>query len=211
MLKRLLIPFALALVLTIILQTLNINEVAIYIIVFITIFAVLYVPMFYISFFSTNIEAIDRFLAERKKHPQYGLYYGLANDDRQLVEASMEKVLKRYKQPAAQAMFNVIFALYNKDTNEARKYIDNIKQPEYKKYYEAGIAIEEKDYEEAQRISTALQKDWMREAVLAEVHKGKGNLKEAKVHARNALVGSKGLQRYMFHKIYNRDYTNLDS
>ncbi len=210
MLKRLLIPFALALVLTIILQTLNINDIATYIIVFIVIFAVLYIPMFYKSLFSTNIEAIDRFLADRVKHPQYGLFYGLANDDRTLVEESMEKLLKKFKQPAAQGMYKVIFALYNKDANEARKYIDMIKQPEYKKYYEAGIAIEEKDYEEAQRISTALQKDWMREAVLAEVQKGKGNLEQAKVHARMALEGSKGLQRYMYHKTYIRDYKNLD-
>ncbi|QOR67252.1 hypothetical protein IM538_03670 [Cytobacillus suaedae] len=211
MLKRLLIPFALALVLTIILQTLNINDIATYIIVFITIIAVLYVPMLYIFLFSTNIDTLDRFLADRVKHPQYGLFYGLANDDRTLVEESMEKLLKRYKQPAAQAMYKVIFALYNKDADEARKYIDLIKQPEYKKYYQAGIAIEEKNYEEAQKIATTLQKDWMREAVLAEVQKGKGNLEQANAHARKALEGSKGLQRYIYHKTYIREYTNLES
>jgi NOL1/NOP2/fmu family ribosome biogenesis protein len=210
MLKRLLIPFALALVLTIILQTFNINDVATYIIVFIVIFAILYLPVVYLSFYSTNIDAIDQFLADRKKHPQYGLYYGLANDDRELVEESMEKVLKRYKQPGAQAMFKVIFALYNKDAIEARKHVGLIKQQEYKKYYEAGIAIEEKDYEEARNIGNTLQKEWMKEAVVAEAEKGEGNLEQAKVHARKALAGSKGLQRYMLYKIFSREFTNIE-
>lgn len=208
--KRLLIPFTLALVLTIILQTLKINDIAIYITVFIVIFAVLYVPVLYISIFSTNIDSIDRFVADRVKHPQYGLFYGLANDNRQLVEESVDKLLKRNKQPTAQAMYKVMFALYNKDADEAKKYIDLIKQPEYKKYYKAGIAIEEKNNEEAQTIAQTLQKDWMKEAVYAEVQKGKGNLEQAKIHARKAIEGSKGLQRYMFYKIYSREYTNLE-
>ncbi|WP_078544648.1 hypothetical protein [Litchfieldia alkalitelluris] len=103
-------------------------------------------------------------------------------------------------------MYKVVQALYFKDIDEAKLFINQIKPLTYRLYYQSYILLEEGDLDGAVDLMEKLSTKWMKDALLAEHARKLNNLPNAKHYAKNAVLQSKGLQRYLLQKTYEREF-----
>lgn len=160
-------------------------------------------PNLYYMYFAKDPHKIEAFLLSRKKDPVSRFYIGLANEQNEMIIKAMPKLLK-YKKAPQQAIFLTILALSQKKLDIAKSYIQYIKQPCLRAYYEAVLCLENHHMEDAYRLILNIKKEWMREALIAEMEKRKGNIPQAKEHIQNALHLTKGIQKLLLYKEYNR-------
>ncbi|MBD8068789.1 hypothetical protein [Bacillus sp. PS06] len=174
--------------------------------VFLLILAIVFLPVLHTVLFETNMDKIERFLLKNKKNPNFYMIYALANEIDDEVKDITEKLVKKSKQESRQAMYKVVQALYFKDVAEAKLHINQIKPVHYRLYYQASILLEEGDLDGAVELMEKLPSQWMKDAILAEHAKKLNNLATAKDYANKAMLHSKGLQRYLLHKTYEREF-----
>ncbi|MBS4195469.1 hypothetical protein [Lederbergia citri] len=134
------------------LTALNLALPTVFAITFIFTFLIIFMPQLYYMYFSKDVNKIERFMQNNIKQPLIALYYGVANEDDQLVSESIEKVLKKYKKPHHKAIFKTIHSLYKKDFSEIKKYVSDIKPLPYQYYYVGVNAINERNFSKAEEI-----------------------------------------------------------
>ncbi|MFS0865482.1 hypothetical protein [Fredinandcohnia sp. 179-A 10B2 NHS] len=149
-----------------------------------------------------NVEKLEKFIEKRRKNPIFKLYYGIGNRIDQDVKEATDILLKKYKQPARQALFKTLFALYEKDILRAKDDVEEIKPPEYKRYYQAVIATEEGNIEKAEALVKEIKSEWMRHALLAGIAEKNNDQNSFKEHIQKAFEKTRGLQRYIIYKQY---------
>lgn len=149
-----------------------------------------------------NVEKLEKFIEKRRNNPIFKLYYGMGNRIDQDVKEATEALLKKYKQPARQALFKTLFALYEKDILRAKDDVEDIKPLEYKRYYQAVIAAEEGNIEKAEELVKVIKSEWMRHALLAEIAEKNNDQNSITEHIQKAFEKTRGLQRYIIYKQY---------
>ncbi|MEH7387132.1 hypothetical protein V7147_17220 [Bacillus sp. JJ1521] len=159
----------------------------------------------YPIYWEKNVEKIESFLRKRRKNPVFKLYYGMGNRIDQDVKEATEVLLRKYKQPARQAIFKTLYALYEDDILRAKKDIENIKPLQYKAYYKAIVAVEEGKLEQAAELGKQVKSEWMKHALAAGIAKKAGNHDEYVAEIRKALEKTRGMQRYVIYKQYEDD------
>lgn len=135
----------------------------------------------------------------------FKLYYGMGNRIDGDVKEATEALLRKFKQPARQAMFKTLFALYENDILRAKPDIENIQPPKYKYYYQAIVAVEEGKIEKAQELSGKIKKEWMKHALEAGIAKKVENHDEYVEQIQLAFEKTRGIQRYVFFKQFEED------
>jgi hypothetical protein len=203
---RYIIAFILSFLSFFTLQYFNVESVFTNGLVFLLIVAIVFYPILHTVLFETNIDKIERFLLKNRKNPNFYMIYALANENDEEVKDITDMLLKKYKQESRQAMYKVVQALYFKDIAEAKLHINKIKPLHYRSYYQSSILLEEGDLDGAVELMEKLPSQWMKDAILAEHAKKLNNLPTAKDYANKAMLSSKGLQRYLLYKTYEREF-----
>ncbi|MFC4321428.1 hypothetical protein [Litchfieldia salsa] len=200
------IAFILSFLSFFVLEYFNLETIFTNVLVFLLILAIVFYPILHTVLFETNIDKIERFLLKNNKNPNFYMIYALANEMDDEVKELTDKLLKKSNQESRQAMYRVVQALYFKDIAEAKLHVSKIKQLHYRLYYQSIILLEEGDLDGAVELMEKLPSPWMRDVILAEHAKKLNNLPTAKDYAKKALLSSKGLQHYLLHKTFEREF-----
>ncbi|MBS4200379.1 hypothetical protein KHA93_12125 [Bacillus sp. FJAT-49732] len=205
--KSFFISLIIAVVLIGSLSALHIPMPFVIVITFVCLFLIILATKVYYMYAAKNLTKIEHFMKNNLKQPLIALYYGVANEEDELVSDSLEKILRRYKKPHHQAIFKTIYALYKKDLSEMKKYINEIKPLPFLYYYEGIVSIEEGNFNKAEENSEKIEIVWMKHALLAELELKKGNRDKAETYAKTSLDNATGMQKYMIYKHNNRLFT----
>ncbi|PYZ92280.1 hypothetical protein CR194_15700 [Salipaludibacillus keqinensis] len=163
-------------------------------------------PLLYTVFLEKNIDRIEKFLLKNKHDPNFYIIYALANEMDEEVKDTTEKLLKKRHSTSRKAIYKVVEALYFNKLDVAKSHFSEIKSQPYRLYYQAMILLEEVDINGANEIIEQVSPKWMKQALLAERKKKLNNIPQAKNYAEKAKQHTKGLQRYLLHKTYEREF-----
>ncbi|MXO77320.1 hypothetical protein GRP75_05530 [Paenibacillus sp. OT2-17] len=208
---RNLVVFVFVIVMWMIVDHLHINNVLAFIIIFILMFLVLYVPILFTVLWDSNLKRIEKFLMSRKNKLEYHLFYALANEIDEEVEDSTRLLLQKYKGIHKQALYKTVFAFYKKEILTVKEEIEFIKPRAYKNYYRAIVCMEEGNNAEAHKIIHDIPTPWMKNAILSELELKSNHYAAALKLAQQALHQSKGLQKYVLFKTYQRKFPEMQS
>lgn len=184
---------------SIILGYFKINSIILNLFIIVSIILVL-VRAYYPLLFSINIDQIESFLIKNKKNPLLHFIYATANHIDEEAEESYIKLLIKFQNPKRQAIYKTEYALYKKAIHEANANVHMIEHFDYKLYYQSLIAILEGDLNRARLNSVKLKSIWMKSVILAEISLKENNIEKAKDYAFEAVVKTRGVQRYSIYK-----------
>ncbi|THE09791.1 hypothetical protein E1I69_21070 [Bacillus timonensis] len=202
---RFVVLFGVAFVLGIIMAFLDVSEPLGLIISMIVIVGFSTYLFIYPIFWEKNVRKIESYLEKRRKNPLYKLYYGMGNRIDQDVKEATEELVQKYKQPARQALFKTLHALYEDDILRVKKDIEEIHPPQYKAYYQAIVAVEEGKLEQAAALGEQVKSEWMKHALAAGIAKKAGNHEVYVAEIQKAFEKTRGMQRYVLYKQFERD------
>lgn len=168
----------------------------------VVLFGVLYIPLLYTAYFTKNMNKVDQLLKKQKHQPIYQLYYGLAHQLDEEIDAALAKILKKYRRPEQRALFETIVKLHRQDLAHLEATIEKIQPPPYRQYYEIAYLVEKGQLKEAEQQVERVKRGWMKDVLLVDIQLKKGNVKEAADHYKKALAQTGGLQRYSIYHAY---------
>lgn len=159
---------------------------------------------YYPAVLEKRVDRVDSFLRSQKNNPAIYIQYILANRLEDESRTVMEQLMSKHKRIAVQATYKVAYGLYRKDMATVREAVPHIRHADYRTYYETVLLLEEGESAQAREHLESIRKQWMRSALLAEIELKAGNSETAIHHAREAVGASRGVQRYVLHKEYER-------
>lgn len=142
--------------------------------------------------------------AQPKSNPALYIQYVLANRLEDEAGTVMEQLMSKHKRVAVQATYKAAYGWYRKDMAAIQEAVPYIRYPDYRAYYEAALLLEEGKSTQAREHLKSIRKPWMRSAVLAGIERKAGNSELAVRYAREAVEASRGVQRYVLYKEYER-------
>lgn len=178
----------------------NYSIISSFIIVFLFFGLPLYTPLL-----ETDLDRLEKFLIAQRKNPAFYILYASSNRQDEEVERLMPQLLLKYKQRHRQALYMAFHGAYRKDVSSVKNQIVHIRPMDYQHYYAAFVHLEEGNIELARSSAARVSKPWMKNALLSEIEEKTGNQLEAASYAKKALLSSRGLQRYVLHKHYERE------
>jgi hypothetical protein len=202
---RFIVLFVVAFLLGIVLAVFEIRGPVSVVISIFVIFSLSLYLFVYPIYLEKNVKKIESYLEKKRKNPLFKLYYGMGNRIDQDVKEATEILLRKYKQPARQAMFKTLYALYEDDILRVKNDIEQIQPPQYKYYYQAIVAIEGGKIELAAELRDQVKKEWMKHSLAAGIAKKDGHQEEYIVEIQKAYEKTRGLQRYMIFKQFEQD------
>ncbi|MEI2401152.1 hypothetical protein [Paenibacillus phytohabitans] len=202
---RVAVLFGIALLLGVLLGLLELGQPTSMIISMIVIVVLGTYLFIYPIYWEKNIRKIESYLEKRRKNPVFKLYYGMGNRIDQDVKEATEALLQKYKDPTRQALFKTLHALYEDDILRVKKDVEDIRPPQYKAYYQAIIAVEEGELEQAAELRKQVKSEWMKHALAAGIAKKAGNHEEYVTEVQKAYEKSRGMQRYVIYKQFEED------
>ncbi|PRA07534.1 MULTISPECIES: hypothetical protein [unclassified Paenibacillus] len=160
--------------------------------------------VFYPLVFDKRIDRLESFLSKQQNTPGTYIIYVLANRLDDEVELVMEQIMQKYKRRTTQAQFKAAYGLYRKDMFAIRQAVPYIGLSDYRTYYESILLLEDGKSEEARERLQSIKKQWMRSTLLAGLELKAENRDTAIQHAHEALNSSRGVNRYVLYKEYER-------
>ncbi|OAB38779.1 hypothetical protein PMSD_07160 [Paenibacillus macquariensis subsp. defensor] len=121
------------------------------------------------------------------------------------MESLIDSLLAKYKDPNKQALYKAIYGIYRKDMSTVKNELIHIKSKDFRYYYESYVHIEEGNLELARTTAAKVSKPCMISSLRSEIELRSGNRQEAIQLASQALQSSRGLQRYIVYKNYERE------
>lgn len=143
-------------------------------------------------------------MSKQKKTPAIYINYVLANRLEDEARLIIEQLMIKYKQPETQALFKAAFGVFQKDIATVRKAVPHIRKTEYRAYYETILLIENGETDQARENLESIKKHWMRLALLVELEIKAGRHEAAIQYAKEAVNSSRGVNRYVLYKEYER-------
>lgn len=159
----------------------------------------------YPVFFTENMNQVEAYLLANQKKPIYAFYYALANRRDEEVEGSFTLAISKIKSKPGKAQLQIIYYLYKGNPEKAKKYLSELKPMDVKHYYDAMISIEEGQLSTARFLKERIKKPWYKDAIEAEINLKEGNYLEAYTFSELAVANTKGLQRYILVKNYEKE------
>ncbi|WP_145326070.1 hypothetical protein [Paenibacillus xylanexedens] len=160
--------------------------------------------VFYPLVFDKRIDRLESFLSKQQNTPGTYIIYVLANRLDNEVELVMEQIMQKYKRRTTQAQFKAAYGLYRKDMFAIRQAVPHIGLSDYRTYYETILLLEDGKSEDARERLQSIKKKWMRSTLLAGIELKAENRDTAIQHAHEALNSSRGVNRYVLYKEYER-------
>ncbi|WP_026021808.1 hypothetical protein [Bacillus timonensis] len=202
---RYIVLFGVALVLGVVIAILDVSEPLGFILSMLVIVILSTYLFVYPIYWEKNVKKIESYLVKRRKNPMFKLYYGMGNRIDQDVKEATDVLLRKYKQPARQALFKTLHALYEDDILRVKSDVDEIQPPQYKAYYKAIVAVEEGNLDKAKELGKQIKSEWMKHALASGIAKKAGNHDEYVAEIQKAYEKTRGLQRYVIYKQYEKD------
>lgn len=166
-----------------------------------------FLPTFYYPLLlETRINRLESFFLKQKNKPSIYIYYVLANRLDEEANAIMNQLLLKHKRAGTLAIYKAAYGIYRKDMNAVREAIPDIQLAEYRNYYKTIVQMEDGEREQALATLESIKKPWMRFALLAELERKAGRIEKAVVYAKKAFSASRGVQRYVLYKEYEREF-----
>lgn len=156
----------------------------------------------------TRMDRVEAFLRKNHHTPYIYIYYVTANRLDDEVEIIMEKLRNQTTKKSRQAIYQAAHGVYCKDITAVRQAVLKMRRSDYRTYYETFLLVEEEKSEQAREHLKSIRRQWMRSALLAEIERQLNRRDQAIQHAKEALNASKGVERYMLTKEYERYVTN---
>lgn len=203
---RYVITFIISLFCFFILYVLQIDNVFMITIVGIVILLSVMYPFLRVTLWETRIDKIENFLLKNKQNPNMFIVYALANELDEEVRKRTDKLVQKNNNRSRQALYKVIEALYFKNIEAAKIEVEYLQPLSYRLYYQAAVLLEEDDITGANEIIEKISTEWMKNALLVEREKKLGHLTEAIDYANQAIQNTKGIQRYLLQKRYEREF-----
>lgn len=151
-----------------------------------------------------RVYRVESFLRSQKNSPGLYINYVFANRLDDEARTIMEQLMSKYKQAAAQATYKAAYGVYRKEMTAVQEALPHIRNSDYRAYYETFLLSEDGESAQARERLESIKKPWMRSALLAEIELKSGSMEAAIKHAREAVNSSRGVQRYVLHKEYER-------
>ncbi|MEK5494997.1 hypothetical protein MKZ24_30285 [Paenibacillus sp. FSL R7-0297] len=159
---------------------------------------------YYPAILEKRVDRIESFLRSQKNKPAVYIYYVLANRLEDESRTIMEQLMSKYKRVTVQATYKAAYGLYRKDMAAVQEAVPYIRYSDYRAYYETVLLLQDGKSVQAREHLESIRKQWMRSALLAEIELKAGNSETAIKYAREAVDASRGVQRYVLHKEYER-------
>lgn len=172
---------------------------------FLTVFYFLAYPSVRLLWGSGDIEKIEKFLLKNKRNPFYQLSYGVANGSAKEVDEAVNKTNKSLTHFYNRKQYQLIQAYFYERPEEMEKLLRKMRKTTFTLYYEAARAIIMGDLKKARILIEQNPKPWMREALTAEVLVKENRMNEAVTHAQAAVAMTRGVQRYILLKNWQRE------
>lgn len=164
--------------------------------------------VFYPMGWETRMERLEAFLRKKQSTPYIYIFYATANRLDEEVELTMEKLMSNTSaSKSTKANYQAAYGAYRKDLFTVRKAVREMRKSVYRTYYETFVLIEEGETERATEHLGSIKREWMRFALLAEIERKLDHYKEAEEFASQAVQASKGVNRYVMTKEYERYYS----
>ena len=154
-------------------------------------------------FLSRDVEKIEKYLQKKSVEPYYDFIVQLANKNMGETKKALEKLEQKWKKKERTAVFRANYYLYMKDWKQLKEEITFIPQEEFKHYFLAAIAIEEKNESNFAHSIQHIRKDWMKLSLEAEKAKKEKNEVLAEQKQLDALRATKGIQYYILSKSFD--------
>ncbi|NDI33169.1 hypothetical protein [Chengkuizengella sediminis] len=162
-------------------------------------------PTIITIYLTKDMEQVKKFL-KNSKNPIYYFFHALLNDLELEAEEAITKIEKKYKNSKWPSLYKIYYAYNKRDFLTIENLLSNIRHESIKKYYESLLAIEHNQIEKAQEMVKELSKPWMKEVVLSELSRKRGNTIESVKHIDNAIESTKGLQRLSLIKYKEQNF-----
>ncbi|WNS40808.1 hypothetical protein [Paenibacillus sp. MMS20-IR301] len=159
---------------------------------------------YYPAALDKRVDRVESFLRSQKNNPALYIQYILANRLEDESKTVMEQLMSKYKRATVQATFKAAYGLYCKDMAAVQEAVPYIRNSDYRTYYETALLLEDGKSAQAREHLESIRKQWMRLALLAEIELKAGNSETAIKLAKEAVDASRGVQRYVLHKEYER-------
>lgn len=160
--------------------------------------------VFYPLVFEKRIDRLESFLSKQQNTPGTYIIYVFANRLDDEAELVMEQIMQKYKRRTTQAQFKAAYGLYRKDMFAIRQAVPHIGLSDYRTYYETVLLLEDGQRDQARERLQFIKKQWMRSTLLAGIELKAENRDIAIHHALEALNSSRGVNRYVLYKEYER-------
>jgi hypothetical protein len=185
---------------------LNFPEPLVSFLVIIVIVYFLVFPVFQINWGKGDVKKIEQLLLKNKKNPFYRFYFGVANGIEKDVDESIKKINQGFHLPSVKNQHQLIHAYFHQRPEEMEKLINGMRKSAFTLYYQAALSILINDLEGARSYIEQNPKMWMREALTTEILIKENRKEEALIHARKALLKTKGIQRYVLIRNWEREW-----
>ncbi|MBP2113183.1 hypothetical protein [Paenibacillus silagei] len=162
------------------------------------------IQFYYPAVLEKRVDRVESFLRSQTNNPALYIQYVLANRLEDEAGTVMEQLMSKHKRVAVQATYKAAYGWYRKDMAAIQEAVPYIRYPDYRAYYEAALLLEEGKSIQAREHLKSIRKPWMRSAVLAGIERKAGNSELAVRYAREAVEASRGVQRYVLYKEYER-------
>lgn len=156
-----------------------------------------------------NVKSTERFLLKSKKNPIYQLYYGLANGLEEEVDEAIQKINKRPYPSTVKKQHQLIHATFHGQIEDMEKLLKGMKRSTFTLYYQTIHSMLVNNLDEARQLIDQNPKLWMREALTAELLMKENRKEEAFNHAHVALLKTRGIQRYVLIRTWEREWGML--
>lgn len=158
-------------------------------------------PMFLI-YRSNRLEAIDRYIIRNRKKPLFSYAYALAyEEDAQVVQA-LEEILKKYKQPMMQTMYQANLYVHQKEVEQLRMHAETIENADLKAYYKGLADALAGNLIEADEQLKVIQTPWMLHSLKATLAFERQQLTVFEQEVQRAVDAARGLQKYgIYHSL----------
>ncbi|MFD0590150.1 hypothetical protein ACFQZE_19385 [Paenibacillus sp. GCM10027627] len=166
---------------------------------------VLLVPYLYLLLWETRIDKIENYLLKQKKHRALYFYYLLANGMDQELQSVLSELEAKTKNRQKLALIHAAYGIFKKDSALVKSTLGHISSETYRNYYSAYVQISEGNLADAHITIESLPKPWMKMVMLSAMELNAGNRSKAAEYAKQALHTSRGLQRYVNHRAYERE------
>jgi|GEM_PF-3915178 hypothetical protein len=182
----------------------SIPPVVFYAGLFIVIFAVSMFPVVYITYFSKNMNSVERFLLRSSKKPYYELMLDLVNGRLKEAERKLPKLATEQQRLAIQIPIH-----FEKQNIAAlRRQIGEVKRPEARLYYSGLLALLEGDWDKVEECKQQMRSKVLRSVLDAEAAFKNGRLDDAMKYGDLAIAHSAGMQRFVLIKMRERQKRN---
>ncbi|KGR78394.1 hypothetical protein [Ureibacillus manganicus] len=157
-------------------------------------FVIMLCRMLYVMYGTKNIKKVERFLASNRKEPIYAFVFEQANGSKVDQLNSIENILRKYPKGYIHQNYLFVRELLNENYHSALNEAEKIGKEPYMSYSKALVYATEGNREQA--LFYQLDKQWMKEAILATLAKAEKNQKVYETHKENAINASRGIQRF---------------